>query len=111
MNAQLIERNKILNDAIDYVRSREGGFWNHPEKISLKMRLHLFWRGYDWKPMRLTQSECKELGFLSGERDEYYCYNPWVQYCGDVIRFTQNTIDDSAVRVKYRWFDCSKWKN
>lgn len=70
-------------------------------KLTSKMRTQIMRHGGQWEIYELTQWQCMQLGFLSGDPQGYYCYNTIIEKCGDVIRFTQNTIGDSSVNIRY----------
>ena len=70
-------------------------------KLTAKMRLHIFMNFSKWTSYEMSQSQCIEVGFLSGSRGDYFCYNNIVQRCGDAIKFTNNCRTDSSVRTKY----------
>lgn len=54
-----------------------------------------------WTKIQLTTQQCIDLQLLP-DRDGYY-YNRDAEKFGRIVRFHQNRILDSSVRVKYGW--------
>jgi hypothetical protein len=69
--------------------------------MTTKIRFHILKHFSKWVPYVMSQKQCMEVGFLSGDRGDYFCYNNTVQRCGDVIKFENNCLTDSSVGTKY----------
>lgn len=67
-------------------------------KLTVKMRAYILRHGSNWTLFELTQDQCAKVGLLPSRG---YYYNTAVQRCGDVIKFTQNTLEDSSVNIRY----------
>lgn len=64
--------------------------------LTVLMRMEISIHQNQWHKVELSQFQCAELGFLSGDPDQYYCYNTTVEMCGRLVRFTQSisTLDN-----------------